>query len=173
MPTVPHTVYTDVSVHHQKKASCGAFYYNRQIFGAEAFEVERSSDCELLAVLLALRVCPPGPLHLVTDFQSLTTALALPAGSDHWERLAQRNPLLAVIRLMLAQRPGSSVGFAPGHSLADTPPGLKVCDMLTRAVTRRARPLCLRPGHSFGPHNLLGPLQTDRPIVPQMARRIA
>jgi uncharacterized protein with PIN domain len=139
----PLTIYADVSVKDQ--VAVAAWFVDTDNFGAIRLENQSSSFAETRAAAYVLSQVPldhDGPITLVTDNMALVNVLRT-------ERAAVRSKDPHVLDLFRAtQQRSVLVEHRYGHGKR-TPAPLKFCDILSRALTRRAQQLDLAVGDAF------------------------
>ena len=137
-------VYSDCSV--RAGVAVAAWYIDRKSFGAMCVAASNSNVAETMAALLAIN-SSTGPVVITTDSQVLCDSINLDPTSEAWSRATALNPVLPELKHLIEER-GASIVWAKGHGTA-TPRGLRFCDILSRAISRRAPYLDLRVGDSI------------------------
>lgn len=130
------SVYTDASV--RGDLSAVAWFVSPHHFGALVLPAMPTHAAEAYGALEALQHVPT-PALLVTDDHSLALSLQRPRGAID----VDRRELHRVVREQNVR-----VCCVPGHG-KNTPRQLRFCDVLSRALTRSAERLDLRPGDLF------------------------
>ena len=142
--TTPRVVYSDCSV--RAGVAVAAWYIDRKSFGAMCVAASNSNVAETLAALLAIN-SSTGSVVITTDSRVLCDSINLDPTSKAWAQAITLNPVLPELKRRIEER-GASIMWAKGHGTT-TPRGLKFCDILSRAVSRRASYLDLRVGDSI------------------------
>ena len=137
-------IYSDCSL--RSGIAISAWYVDHSHFGAICVDATSSDSAETRAAIQALSHST-GPVNLNTDSANLVRALGLPKDSEGWLRAIAFDPALVTLRNIVAFREVSLV-WHPGHG-RKTPAGLKFCDILSRAISRRSESLHLQIGDAL------------------------